>query len=68
MPQIIIYTFWRARSTAQGGTAMASAEDVAKGLRVAEQEMDYRVDLFNRCGDFLRIPRSATFVRYAARL
>lgn len=27
---------------------MASQEEVAKGLRVAEQEMDYRVDLFNR--------------------
>ncbi|KAK9796995.1 hypothetical protein WJX73_000057 [Symbiochloris irregularis] len=27
---------------------MASPEDIAKGLRVAEQEMEYRVDMFNK--------------------
>ena len=26
-----------------------SAEETAKGLKIAEQEMEYRVDLFNRC-------------------
>ncbi|CAK0747714.1 protein transporter tim10 [Coccomyxa viridis] len=26
----------------------ASPEEVAKGVKMAEQEMDYRVDLFNR--------------------
>lgn len=28
----------------------ASPEDIAKGVKMAEQEMDYRVDLYNRCG------------------
>jgi hypothetical protein len=27
----------------------ASPEDIAKGVKMAEQEMDYRVDLYNRC-------------------
>ena len=31
----------------------ASPEDVAKGVKMAEQEMDYRVDLFNRQGHAL---------------
>jgi hypothetical protein len=26
----------------------ASPEELAKGVKMAEQEMDYRVDLFNR--------------------
>ena len=26
----------------------ASPEEIAKGVKMAEQEMDYRVDLYNR--------------------
>ena len=31
-----------------GGVIMASPADVEKGMKMAEQEMEYRVDLFNK--------------------
>lgn len=31
----------------------ASPEELAKGVKMAEQEMDYRVDLYNRCAERL---------------
>ena len=35
---------------AMPGQQMPTAEETAKGMKIAEQEMEYRVDLFNRCG------------------